>query len=324
MTGDLRLCALLSYKGLLTALLLLLGTSAVAAEPAEKAIKKQISTLGEEVRVLAGKIHALEKERIFIKGEITSQKKKIAMQEEQMRTLMRLAHRLGPGEGLQSLLGDAAPGQLGRFRVYHEQFGHARSEQITTFRKRLQSLEHTEQRKRTLEHTLGKTQRESLAKKTALEKRLQELLQAVEERPARPAARSAVRPFAEMRGRLAWPVSVKPINRFGDKRAGGRLQWRGVILPGKEGSPVRAIHPGRVVFADWFGDRGLLLVLNHGDGYMSLYGSNSSLLYDVDSDIEAGAAIATVGHSGDREENGLYFEIRHRGQPLNPALWCRN
>jgi len=309
------LCA----KILLPTLLLLHGAS-VAARPTEQAIKSQISALGQEVRVLAEKIRGLEKERTQIGEEIISSKQKIAAQERQMRALMRLAHRLGPGEGLRSLLGDAAPGQLGRLRVYQKQFGHARSEQLTVFRSRLQTLAHAKQKNRALGNTLVKTREESLAKKAALEKQLQELLQTASQKavPAPPAVA-----FADMRGRLAWPVPVTPINRFGDKRAGGRLRWRGVILPGEEGSPVQAIHPGRVVFADWFGDQGLLLVLNHGDGYMSLYGSNSSLLYDVDSDVEDGTVIATVGHSGDREESGLYFEIRHRGKPLNPARWCR-
>ena len=304
---------------LLLTLLLLHGTPAVSAQPTASALRTQLGELGREIRALGEKIRALEKERTAIRRQSAARRQQLTRQREQMRTLMRLAHQLGPGANLQNLLGHTRPGQRSRFRVYHEQFGRARSEQIAAFRTNLQTLDAAAKKNQALENSLVKARSISLEKKATLEKRLQELLQRAEETPA--AAQAA--PFAAMRGQLNWPLPAAPVNRFGDQRASGRLRWRGVILPAAEGSPVRAIHPGQVVFADWFGERGLLLVLNHGGGYMSLYGSNSSLLYAVDSDIDTGAIIATAGHSGDREEDGLYFEIRYRGQPVDPALWCR-
>jgi septal ring factor EnvC (AmiA/AmiB activator) len=102
------------------------------------------------------------------------------------------------------------------------------------------------------------------------------------------------------------------------------LKWQGVEIRGKEGNNITSIHHGRVVFADWLGGQGLLIVIDHGDGYMSLYGHNQSLLHETGDWIHTGEAIATMGNSGGRNQTGLYFEIRHRGKASNPAGWCRS
>ena len=98
---------------------------------------------------------------------------------------------------------------------------------------------------------------------------------------------------------------------------------RGVLIGAPEGSDVKAVHAGRVVFADWLDGLGLLMILEHGDGYMSLYGHNQSLLKETGDWVEAGDLLATVGKSGGRSEPGLYFEIRHKGAPMDPGRWCR-
>ena len=101
------------------------------------------------------------------------------------------------------------------------------------------------------------------------------------------------------------------------------MRWQGVNIPAAEGTTVRAIHHGRVVYSDWLRGSGLLLIIDHGDGYMSLYAHNQSLLREVGEWVTAGTPIATVGSSGGQERSALYFEIRHQGKPTDPARWCK-
>ena len=102
------------------------------------------------------------------------------------------------------------------------------------------------------------------------------------------------------------------------------MSWQGVLIPAKEGAEVQAIHHGREVYADWLRGSGLLLIIDHGDGYMSLYAHNESLLREVGEWVTVGTPISTVGNTGGEEQAALYFEIRHDGKPTNPANWCSN
>jgi septal ring factor EnvC (AmiA/AmiB activator) len=131
------------------------------------------------------------------------------------------------------------------------------------------------------------------------------------------------RPFRELRGQLPWPVAGKPDNRFGGSRYGSEMRWQGISIRAREGDTVQAIHNGKVVFADWLRGSGLLIIVDHGDGYISLYAHNQTLLKSVGEAVKAGDAIATVGSSGGEDQAGLYFEIRHKGVPADPAAWCR-
>ena len=130
-------------------------------------------------------------------------------------------------------------------------------------------------------------------------------------------------PFAQARGQLPWPVDGRLLARFGSPRDDGRLKWDGVLIGAGAGSQVRAIHGGRVVFADWLRGAGLLLIVDHGDGYLSLYGHNQSLLKEAGDLVKAGEAIATVGNTGGQDIPALYFAIRQQGQPSDPLNWCR-
>jgi septal ring factor EnvC (AmiA/AmiB activator) len=129
-------------------------------------------------------------------------------------------------------------------------------------------------------------------------------------------------PFTDTRGALPMPVSGTPTNRFGARRNADIL-WRGWLIAAEEGEPVQAIHDGHIIYADWLRGQGLLLVLDHGDGWLSLYAHNRSLLRNVGDRIVAGETIARAGASGGTETSGLYFEIRHQGKPVDPADWIR-
>ena len=129
--------------------------------------------------------------------------------------------------------------------------------------------------------------------------------------------------FSRLRGQLALPVRGELAGRFGSPRSDGGLTWKGLLLAAKTGEPVRAVAAGRVVYADWLRGFGNLLIIDHGEGYMSLYGHNETLLKRVGDDIGGGDTVATVGNSGGSGESGLYFELRHQGKPFDPMAWVR-
>ncbi|MCC5794848.1 MAG: peptidoglycan DD-metalloendopeptidase family protein [Chromatiales bacterium] len=153
-----------------------------------------------------------------------------------------------------------------------------------------------------------------------LEALLQRLRAAVARAPA------AVRPtgggpFAQARRQLAWPVQGQVLGDFGRPRPDGRLRWDGLLLAAEAGTPVRAVWHGTVVYADWLPGLGLLTVVDHGGGYMSLYGHNQVLLREVGEQVAAGDVIGEAGDSGGQARSALYFGLRKDGQPVNPNDW---
>ena len=129
--------------------------------------------------------------------------------------------------------------------------------------------------------------------------------------------------FSALRGQLALPVRGELAGRFGSPRNDGGLTWKGLLLAAKAGESVRAVAAGRVVYADWLRGFGNLLIIDHGAGYMSLYGYNETLLKRVGDEINGGDAVSTVGNSGGGTESGLYFELRHQGKPFDPMAWIK-
>lgn len=140
-------------------------------------------------------------------------------------------------------------------------------------------------------------------------------------RPADDPQPQPQRPFAALAGRLAWPAGGELDILFGARKASG-LTWDGVVIAAPEGAEVRAVYPGVVVFADWLRGFGLLLIVDHGDDYMTLYGQNQTLFKAVGERVRAGEVVGLAGRSGGREEPGVYFGVRHRGRPQNPTHWC--
>jgi septal ring factor EnvC (AmiA/AmiB activator) len=131
----------------------------------------------------------------------------------------------------------------------------------------------------------------------------------------------AQQPFERVKGKLPWPAKGKLLARFGQLRAGGPLKWQGVLIDTQRGAQVRAPFHGRVVYADWLPGMGLLLVLDHGNGYMSLYGHNEQLFKAVGDRVAPGDVMAAAGDSGGNANAGLYMEIRKGGQTQDPLLW---
>jgi septal ring factor EnvC (AmiA/AmiB activator) len=130
--------------------------------------------------------------------------------------------------------------------------------------------------------------------------------------------------FRELRGHMQLPVNSKVLVRFGTRRKIGNLRWKGIIMGGNLGSDIHSIYSGRVVYADWMRGFGLLLIIDHGDSYLSLYGHNESLLVEEGDWVVTGQTVATMGKSGGNSKPGLYFEIRYKGRPQNPLHWARH
>lgn len=195
-----------------------------------------------------------------------------------------------------------------------------REQQLTARREERQQLERVLQ---TIEATLARQAREA---EKARQRALAEARRKADA-PAPPvvsAGGAATGPFQQARGKLPWPVTGPLIAAFGSPRGGdARSTWDGVLIRAESGATVRAVHGGQVVFADWLRGAGLLVIVDHGQGYLSLYGHNQSLLRNAGDRVQAGDPIATVGNSGGQDRTALYFAIRQNGRPSDPAQWCR-
>lgn len=141
--------------------------------------------------------------------------------------------------------------------------------------------------------------------------------------PEASAATQPAGPFSALRGRLRLPVRGELAGRFGTQRTVGTASAKGIFIRAAEGEPIRAVAPGQVVYADWMRGFGNLLIVDHGEGYLSIYGNNESLLKQAGDAVTLGEPLATAGQSGGNEETGLYFELRHLGRPFDPLSWVK-
>lgn len=277
-------------------------------------------------------------------------------QREALRQQIIAAYRMGREGQMKIIFNQQDPAQLGRMLTYYDRLNRARAERIGAIRSGLEQIEELE-RSMTAEQTALlslrterskqmdalaetrqtrrltltrlesdiKSQEQKLASLVQDERTLSELVNRLREAfRDMPVDLPDNVPFASLKGRLPWPVQGKVAARFGSSRqAGEKLTWHGMLLDADAGVEVRSIYNGRVVFADWMRGFGLLVIVDHGGGYMSLYGHNESLYKEVGDTVRKGETIATVGDSGGRGRAGLYFEIRHNGVPDNPVAWCR-
>jgi len=264
---------------------------------------------------------------------------------------VRLSYMTGREELFKLLLSQESPAALGRMIVYYDYLNRARSERIDAVAGQIRTLaELAEQSARAaaeLERLQSAQEREVASLETARSQRrgvLEELdrsiaaagdeiqnLRQEEQRLADLVVElgellaafpvTSEEPFSALKGRLAWPAPGRVASDYGALRGGGPLRWNGVVLEARRGTPVRAIYHGRVAYSDWLPGLGLLIIVDHGEGYMSLYGHNEVLLKEPGDWVEPGEAIAQLGDSGGQAEPSLYFEIRRQGEPENPHGW---
>jgi len=287
----------------------------------------------------------LQEQRADAEKALTTERTALAGQ-------LRAAYTIGRDEQLKLLLNQQDPAQLGRMYAYYGYFGRARAARITSIRTQLekiieldQALAAEEARLARLEEDArgqldtmqrGRQDRASVVKEldqqlknrkvtlarlkrdeSTLEGLLADLRRVLKEFPV-----NSEEPFEKLKGRLAWPVLGRLAADFGQRRSAG-LKWNGVLLATERGSQVRALYFGRVIYADWLPGMGLLTILEHSGGYLSLYGHNQQLYKAVGDWVSPGDVIATAGDSGGRSQTELYFEIRKGTTPLNPHQWIK-
>jgi septal ring factor EnvC (AmiA/AmiB activator) len=315
-------------------------------------IELRRAALSEQARDIATRIRAHELSLEALEVQARASAATLAARRAKLASHTRVAYaslRRGP---LQYLLGQARPETLSRALALHgrvlqvqverlEALERARAE-LASVRAALDaesaaldlartdaaradaSLAEEQARRAQIIDTLGAQLREGdshiellRADAGRLQRLLRELHQELEDLPFDQTGRE---PFAPQRGALPWPVAGRVSHRFGTSR-GPDLRWQGVLIDSPAGRQVRAVAGGRVAYADWLRGFGLLLIIEHGEGYMTLYGRNESLFKEVGDWVETGEPIAVVGDSGGADGAGLYFEIRHRGEPQDPLAW---
>ncbi len=306
--------------------------------------RMRIKELERQQRYTATKKQALENELAEREAHLDEESAALAVQ-------VRAAYMSGGQEKLRLLLSQRDPATLGRLMAYYRYLNDYRAENIAAIVEQIARLDELHRQIAAEEKRLGELASEryrelsglqasqesrsallvELRQKIASEGLEVERLAAQEKDLTRLIAelssilsdypiRSEVA-FSELRGKLTWPVAGALLHDFGQPRAGGELKWNGVVLAAPRGQEVRAVYHGRVAFADWLSGMGLLVIVDHGEGFMTLYGYNETILKNAGDWVAPGDVIATVGESGGQSEAGLYFELRRGTQPIDPRQW---
>jgi septal ring factor EnvC (AmiA/AmiB activator) len=314
------------------------------AELEVQSARERLSAVRQQRQAAEARLAELERDKKDTQDQIDAQRDALAGE-------LRVAYVNGRQEHVKLLLNQKDPAQLGRMMTWYGYFGRQRADQITAISEHLAHLEllsekiateadqlealetsqtrevsslasARDRRKTTLAQVQSriKTRGDQLAKAQreaqALEKLVEQLRRAIQEFPD-----LGDQPFARIRGKLPWPVKGPLLARYGQLRSGGPLKWQGIVIGSERGTQVRAPFPGRVVYADWLPGLGLLLVLDHGGGFMSLYGHNEQLYRKVGERVGAGDALAAVGDASGFGKPGLYLEIRKGRDTLDPMHW---
>lgn len=322
------------------------------AETAEAGVQQGLRDLRQKIAVRRG-------DEARLRTEIGLAETRIAAERSALAAQLRLAWMSGRQEWLRVVLSQEDPAQLSRHMVHYGYITRERGALLQRLQLQAEALQsstaalareldeltalETRQTERareltalrqvrrqaltTIERDLGSKQRK-LAELRSNARRLQDLLARLErerraaERQPRPAPEPAPAPAKGPQVRNL-PLRGRMLSRFGQPRADGLLRWEGLLLGAPAGTEVRAVQAGRVIYADWLQGMGLLLVLDHGNGYMSLYGHNQDLLKKVGDRVRQGDTISRVGDSGGQSTPGLYFEMRRHGKPIDPKRWVR-
>jgi septal ring factor EnvC (AmiA/AmiB activator) len=308
-------------------------------------IARDVRRVDEAIVRQEDEIAALERERAVLQARLDGQRHAIA-------ALLRSAYALGRHAGLRVVFAPEDVARVGRLLAYHEYLQRDRARRVQALLEDLAALarvrmrldeaqlaltQEKSQRQReadalatsraaqqsalaALAQVLG-DQRERLAALGKDEAGLLELLEQLRDAIADiPRVIAGSEPFATRRGRLPWPAAGKVQRGYGRAGADGRAS-DGLLIAATGGAEIHAVAHGRVAWADWLKGYGLLTIVDHGDGWMSLYAHSETLLKDVGDWVAAGEVLATAGRSGGQAEPGLYFELRQDGRPVDPSAW---
>lgn len=315
---------------------------------------QKVSTISRELHTLNQQIQQQEKQLDELKKQQNQQDLSYDEQLQALNVQLRAAYLNAQPSYLKVLLNQHEPASLSRNSVYFRYFHQARQQQLATISETLlmltnnqQQLLAAQQKQRQLynqwqqqQKTLQESNQQRQLTLRQLDKKLstqgvrmlalreeEQSLQAVFESftPSKETLSVPVKSnhidFASLKGSLRWPVKGKVLARYGSSRNVGKLTWQGIMIKATSGKDVVSSGSGRVVFSDWLRGFGLLLIVDHGQQYMTLYGNNQALLKEVGDIVQTGDVIALSGNEGIRQYAGLYFEIRHKGSPINPAKW---
>ena len=313
-------------------------------------LDRQLGALSQESRALKQELKALDAEGEQLRNAQRQRTDTIDASIQQLWVLQQ-------GGGFRVWLGDQNPEDVARNLAYFEALIEAQQQTIAEYELGLEAVEQNRSRIAQAQTALREQATAAAATKatltdqratrqstlTLISQRVQDdqqrlstlerdqtrLNALLDELEALAAASSPVvtppeaqLPFADTQGALSMPMAGKLTNQYGARR-NADIRWRGWLITADEGEPVRAVHGGDIIYADWLRGQGLLIVIDHGEGWLSLYAQNHSLLRGVGDRVSAGDIIAKAGASGGSETSGLYFEIRHRGEPVDPSEWIR-
>lgn len=323
----------------------------------EQALQKAEREISDTRRKLKGVNDAMAQSESKL-NELRIAQRQLNQAKEVQRSALKqdinAAYRTGRQEYMKLLLNQEQPDKMARLMKYYDYYHQARMERIQAFNQTLNDIKANEikineevaqltnlkadldqeqqqlqaakeQRKQVLaklESSL-KSDASRVTNLQANQNELEAILHQVQATLSDLPSNVGKQPFSQLKGKLAWPSQGKLIKRFGNRRESGALNWNGVLINTKEGSHVKAVHHGRVVFSDWMRGFGMLTIVDHGDGYLSLYGHNETLLKSPGDWVNGGEVIAYSGRSGGQDQASLYFEIRKDGKPVNPSRWCR-
>jgi septal ring factor EnvC (AmiA/AmiB activator) len=318
-----------------------------------RATEQQIGDTARKLRVLEGSLSRQRQKLSQLEKSRSLQQSHLGQQRLSLEHQIRSAYAMGRQERLKILLNQQDPSVVSRVMVYYDYFNRARAQRISAIHQALEALQQTQLEIQQEEQRLSLLQQRELGEQRKLEatrelrqqvvaaldarirqsgselsglqqdeQQLQGLVQQLQQKVMRQLEGVDQKPFPKLRGKLSWPAKGKLAARFGTTKAGS-LKWDGVIINAPEGREVRAVHHGRVAFADWLRGFGLMIIIDHGDGYLTLYGHNQSLFKETGEWVEPGEAVALVGSSGGKSNSGLYFGIRYNGKPVNPTKWCQ-
>jgi septal ring factor EnvC (AmiA/AmiB activator) len=320
-------------------------------------IARELRTAEQAVSGARGEMERLRRERAeharrrtALAAERRERVTALAAERTALAAQMRTAYLIGRQEPLELVLNQRDPVRAGRMFAYYSYFGRARASQIAQIEEHVarieeldgelvvedarlagleaqqagevQRLERARSGRREVLASLAAEARSRTAalarlrqQRDGLEKLLRELRRTVERFPA-----DTVTTFGRSRGKLGWPVGGALVARFGEARAGA-VKWDGVLIATERAAPVKAVAAGRVLYADWLAGLGLLVIVDHGDGYLSLYGHNEQVYKRVGEKVVAGDTLAAAGDTGGSARPELYFEIRRGGKPIDPRPW---
>jgi septal ring factor EnvC (AmiA/AmiB activator) len=316
-----------------------------------KKVEIEASQINRNLRQLRKKITGFERKLSSLDKQEAELQNDIALQSGAIVDQISAAYKLGNQEPIKLLLNQEDPQKIARVFKYYGYFLQARTEKIQHYMADVDKLSKVIEdiNSQKLELTKSRAELESAQKKLrgqikkrsgtlsklqaslrtdkkklgSLKKergRLEEILSAVEEAVIDMKLPKNYQPFVSRKGKLKWPLKGRVAHSYGSPRS-GELRWEGWLISAKAGAAVNAVHNGRVVFSNYLRGFGLLIILDHGDGYMTLYAHNQELLKDTGDWVQSSETVARAGDTGGLSKPALYFEIRKQGKPADPKSW---